>query len=134
MKLTIKNCINIRFFELKLELVCRSPVPPPPNTSASMTSLDSIDLLPPPPPEMCYGQTENHYHSSPVTSPLGPPKPFPVDQKSLPPAGPSSANRPKPPTLKKSNSVQKSSSRKISFDDNVQMIISLIASIFSDYF
>merc|ERR1719412_1133935 len=33
-----------------------------------------------------------------------------------------SANRPKPPTLKKSNSVQKSSSRKISFDDNVQMI------------
>merc|ERR1712088_25868 len=98
------------------------PLPPPPNTSASMTSLDSIDLLPPPPPEMCYGQTENHYHSSPVTSPLGPPKPFPVDQKSLPPAGPSSANRPKPPTLKKSNSVQKSSSRKISFDDNVQMI------------
>merc|ERR1712037_566994 len=44
------------------------------------------------------------------------------DQKSLPPVGPSSANRPKPPTLKKSNSVQKSSSRKISFDDNVQMI------------
>merc|ERR1719391_735428 len=71
---------------------------------------------------MCYGQTENHYHSSPVTSPLGPPKPFPGDQKSLPPVGPSSANRPKPPTLKKSNSVQKSSSRKISFDDNVQMI------------
>merc|ERR1712012_884247 len=33
-----------------------------------------------------------------------------------------SANRPKPPTLKYSNSVQKSSSRKISFDDNVQMI------------
>merc|ERR1719370_2641868 len=98
------------------------PLPPPPNTSASMTSLDSIDLLPPPPPEMCYGQTENHYHSSPVTSPLGPPKPFPGDQKSLPPAGPSSANRPKPPTLKKSNSVAKSSSRKISFDDNVQMI------------
>merc|ERR1719305_144224 len=98
------------------------PLPPPPNTSASMTSLDSIDLLPPPPPEMCYGQTENHYHSSPVTSPLGPPKPFPVDQKSLPPVGPSSVNRPKPPTLKKSNSVQKSSSRKISFDDNVQMI------------
>merc|ERR1711962_987901 len=105
------------------------PLPPPPNTSASMTSLDSIDLLPPPPPEMCYGQpTENHYHSSPVTSPLGPPKPLPGEQKSLPPVGPPpsssslSANRPKPPTLKKSNSVQKSSSRKISFDDNVQMI------------
>merc|ERR1711936_1051215 len=98
------------------------PLPPPPNTSVSMTSLDSIDLLPPPPPEMCYGQTENHYHSSPVTSPLGPPKPFPGDQKSLPPVGPSSVNKPKPPTLKKSNSVQKSSSRKISFDDNVQMI------------
>merc|ERR1712013_899668 len=101
------------------------PLPPPPNTSASMTSLDSIDLLPPPPPEMCYGQpTENHYHSSPVTSPLGPPKPLPGEQKSLPPVGPppSSSNRPKPPTLKKSNSVQKSSSRKISFDDNVQMI------------
>merc|ERR1711902_158909 len=77
----------------------------------------------------CYGQpTENHYHSSPVTSPLGPPKPLPGEQKSLPPVGPPpsssslSANRPKPPTLKKSNSVQKSSSRKISFDDNVQMI------------
>jgi len=98
------------------------PLPPPPNNSMSLTSLDSIDQLPPPPPEMCYGETENHYHVSPITTPLGPPKPFPPDMSSLPPIGQSPNHKPKPPTLKKSNSVQKGSSRRISFDDNVQMI------------
>jgi len=99
------------------------PLPPPPNTCMSMTSLDSIDILPPPPPEMCYGDTENHYHVSPITTPIGLPKPFPTDMSSLPPIGPSPVHKAKPPTLKKSNSVQKGpSSRRISFDDNVQMI------------
>jgi len=98
------------------------PLPPPPNNSMSMTSLDSIDLLPPPPPEMCYGEVENHYHVSPLTSPLTQSKPLPGAISSLPPMGPSPLSKPKPPSIKKSNSIQKPSSRRISFDDHVQMI------------
>merc|ERR1719474_2096523 len=111
----------------------------------SVSSLDDIDQLPLPPPDMCYSSTppiqgymhrtnlqsaptlfteSNHYHVSPVTSPNVQSKPFPPgDQQTgshpitrLPPPCPSTIS-----TLKKSGTLQKSS-RRISFDDNVQMI------------
>jgi len=132
------------------------PLPPPPRVD-SITSLDDIDQLPPPPPDMCYNdQTSqvytnranlqsntrfpesNHYHVSPVTSPNIQSKPFiPNDQplgshpvSRLPPPCPSnkstlSSNKGVQnsaiSTIKKSGTLQKSS-RRISFDDHVQMI------------
>ena len=72
-------------------------MPPPPISRLSLESLDSLDMLPPPPPEIC--------------------TPSPLNLATLPPSGST-----KPSTLKKSNSVHKAPSRKISFDDNVQMI------------
>ena len=90
------------------------PLPPPPRMD-SMSSLEDIDLLPPPPPEMV--GYENHYHVSPVTSPVN----------GLPPVTPQSkllAKQQQPgsgSTLKKSGAGQKPS-RRISFDDHVQMI------------
>merc|ERR1719264_185900 len=73
--------------------------PMPPISRLSLESLDSLDMLPPPPPEIC----------SPL--PLAS-----LNLATLPPSGST-----KPSTLKKSNSVHKAPSRKISFDDNVQM-------------
>jgi len=135
------------------------PLPPPPRVD-SVSSLDDIDQLPPPPPDMCYTSTppsqasymhrtnlqssapmfteSNHYHVSPVTSPNVQSKPFPPsDQQTgshpitrLPPPCPSNkstmsstkgAHNSTISTLKKSGTLQKSS-RRISFDDNVQMI------------
>lgn len=132
------------------------PLPPPPRVD-SVSSLDDIDQLPPPPPDMCYNAppnqgymhrtnlqsnamfTEsNHYHVSPVTSPNVQSKPFlPNDQQMgshtltrLPPPCPSSKSTMSSAkgvhnsaisTLKKSGTLQKSS-RRISFDDHVQMI------------
>lgn len=121
------------------------PLPPPPRVD-SVTSLDNIDLLPPPPPDMCYPPIEtvsymqdppsNHYHVSPVTSPVGHPKPFtPVDLPvTLPPPGPPSTKsalshgnkgfagqKTAPSTLKKPGGGTKPC-RRISFDDKVQMI------------
>merc|ERR1719481_1874555 len=129
------------------------PLPPPPRVD-SVSSLDDIDQLPPPPPDMCYGSSppsqgyvhktnfqspplfteSNHYHVSPVTSPNVQSKPFPPnDQQTvtrLPPPCPSNkstmssvkgAHNSAISTLKKSGTLQKSS-RRISFDDNVQMI------------
>lgn len=133
------------------------PLPPPPRVD-SVSSLDDIDQLPPPPPDMCYNATptnqgymhrtnlqsnamfteSNHYHVSPVTSPNVQSKPFlPNDQQSgshpvtrLPPPCPSNKSTMSSTkgvhnsaisTLKKSGTLQKSS-RRISFDDHVQMI------------
>jgi amyloid beta A4 precursor protein-binding family B protein 1-interacting protein len=133
------------------------PLPPPPRVD-SVSSLDDIDQLPPPPPDMCYNNTppaqgymhrtnlqpnamfteSNHYHVSPVTSPNVQSKPFPPsDQQTgchpitrLPPPCPSNkstlsstkgAQNSAMSTLKKSGTLQKSS-RRISFDDHVQMI------------
>jgi len=133
------------------------PLPPPPRVD-SVSSLDDIDQLPPPPPDMCYNATptsqgymnranlqpnpmfaeSNHYHVSPVTSPNVHSKPFPSnDQQAgnhtvtrLPPLCPSNksaipstkgAHNSTVSTLKKSGTLQKSS-RRISFDDHVQMI------------
>lgn len=112
------------------------PLPPPPRVD-SVTSLDDIDLLPPPPPDMCitannytaagHRLEQSHYHVSPVSSPGHVTnKPFPVDQHvspKLPPPSPA----PKPlqnvsvTALKKTGTLPKSS-RRISFDDHVQMI------------
>eukprot|EP00092_Neocalanus_flemingeri_P013113 GFUD01014130.1.p1 GENE.GFUD01014130.1~~GFUD01014130.1.p1 ORF type:complete len:1210 (-),score=255.87 GFUD01014130.1:166-3795(-) len=132
------------------------PLPPPPRVD-SVTSLDDIDQLPPPPPDMCYTDEtnqgfahranlqsinrfpeSNHYHVSPVTSPNIQSKPFiPNDQPSgshpvsgLPPPCPAYKSTLSPhkgvqntaiSTLKKAGTLQKSS-RRISFDDHVQMI------------
>jgi amyloid beta A4 precursor protein-binding family B protein 1-interacting protein len=105
------------------------PLPPPPRMD-SISSLDQIDQLPPPPADMVYntaavGDASSHYHVSPVSSPLHAPK---VSLTGLPPAGPGAYAKfpgsPKlalPPAVKKPVLVQKSS-RRISFDDNVQMI------------
>ena len=116
------------------------PLPPPPRMDSISSLVDDIDMLPPPPPDMCYSPTHttlvnntnssnnNHYHVSPVTSPS-------VHSRSivngLPPPAPSiklppiSGHKPSPPPAinsKKSSSVPHKSSRRISFDDNVQMI------------
>ena len=98
------------------------PLPPPPRMD-SISSLEDIDLLPPPPPDMVGydGQYDSHYHVSPVTSPVSVLSPL----TALPPTTPQrqqSARLPAAPasTLKKSG--QKPSSRRISFDDHVQMI------------
>jgi len=107
------------------------PLPPPPRVD-SVTSLESIDLLPPPPPEILYPlhhDTEsNHYHVSPVTSPIAnEPKGLPPTKPSSTKSSMSSGQRPgqlqksSQSTLKKSGAIQKPS-RRISFDDNVQMI------------
>jgi len=107
------------------------PLPPPPRFD-SVTSLESIDLLPPPPPDIFYpsehDSRSNHYHVSPVTSPIA------NEPKGLPPIMPSSSKsailhgqksslslKTTQSTLKKKGSISKPS-RRISFDDNVQMI------------
>jgi len=108
------------------------PLPPPPRVD-SVTSLDSIDMLPPPPPDISssivntkynlHDPPSSHYHVSPVTSPvsstnhqfhtqsktIGLPPPVPGSGKSL------------TSTLKKSGTIQKGN-RRISFDDNVKTI------------
>ena len=127
------------------------PLPPPPHLmEASVTSLDDLDQLPPPPPpDMCYEpavassghqQGLQHYHVSPLTSPshklrpltalpsprppvhgLPPLSPPPVGGRSGPgvsiagKGSGGSGKKPVAPPLHKS-------SRRISFDDNVQMI------------
>ena len=114
------------------------PLPPPPRVD-SVTSLDDIDMLPPPPPDMCINNSHvsSHYHVSPVTSPAHGTcsKPFPAlpPTNGLPPTAPKPVNMTpvnnssKPiqnsavSTLKKTGTMQKSS-RRISFDDHVQMI------------
>merc|ERR1712012_1300912 len=95
-------------------------------------------MLPPPPPDMCISNSNvsSHYHVSPVTSPAGMcSKPFPVlpPTNVLPPTAPKPVNMTpvnnssKPiqnsavSTLKKTGTLPKSS-RRISFDDHVQMI------------
>ena len=94
------------------------PLPPPPRMD-SISSLDDIDLLPPPPPDMVGYDT--HYHVSPVTSPVsGLPPPTPQRQQTARLQAASAS------TLKKSG--QKPSSRRISFDDHVQMIDAPISS------
>jgi len=90
------------------------PLPPPPRMD-SISSLDDIDLLPPPPPDMM--GYENHYHVSQVTSPV----------VGLPPVTPQSKMSAKQQlssgsTLKKSGGASQKPSRRISFDDHVQMI------------
>merc|ERR1719431_2331691 len=86
---------------------------PPPPKSQSVTSLDSVDLLPPPPPEMCGRGLEALHQISTLSQ----------NTSLLDEPGVALTHRPpRHPTLKKTNSVQKSSCRKISFDDNVQMI------------
>ena len=109
------------------------PLPPPPRMD-SIQSLDQIDQLPPPPADIynttneilgnSSHQESNHYHVSPVSSPMHAPKLI-----SLPPSGLSGTMgkfpvSPKPATAvgrKPTAPIQKSS-RRISFDDNVQMI------------
>ena len=113
------------------------PLPPPPRMD-SMTSLNDIDQLPPPPPDMCYEPNKsfssNHYHVSPVTSPTVHSRslvtqlsfsPNPVN--GLPPSGTGNKlpTSPKPAGSSlagKKPVVPHKSSRRISFDDNVQMI------------
>lgn len=100
-------------FENNLNL----PLPPPPRDE-SLERLNSVDDLPPPPPEI--------YAESPRLPPLPPPvntKPVvpPMSTKPIltPPA-------PLPPSLKRNTSSPvcspKRNGRRISFDDNVQMI------------
>merc|ERR1719341_3130135 len=111
------------------------PLPPPPRVD-SVSSLDDIDQLPPPPPDMCYNATptnQGYMHRTNLQS-----NPFlPNDQQSgshpvtrLPPPCPSNKSTMSSTkgvhnsaisTLKKSGTLQKSS-RRISFDDHVQMI------------
>ncbi len=125
------------------------PLPPPPHLmAASLTSLDDVDQLPPPPsPDMCYDSTTpngvlHHHHVSPLTSPshkLRPTPSLPLQQQppqglpplSPPPLGgrPVNNNTPSGPKGGVGSSGKKpivppphKSSRRISFDDNVQMI------------
>jgi len=107
------------------------PLPPPPRVDSISSLIDDIDQLPPPPPDMCYEQLGNHYHASPVSSPTGQ-RSFVQESlystAGLPPMCPVNKlpTSPKPAmgssTPKKSSSVPHKSSRRISFDDNVQMI------------
>merc|ERR1719232_2407111 len=97
------------------------PLPPPPRVD-SVTSLDDIDMLPPPPPAMCISQ---HYHvSPPVTSDQSAlsklPPPSPAAKPSL---TPNNGKHMQNSTLKKSGPApMQKPSRRISFDDHVQMI------------
>ena len=102
------------------------PLPPPPRVDSvtSLNTAEDIDLLPPPPPDMCLPEVTpapGHYHVSPVSSlPPPAPAPKPVTQQNKPSIVQNSVS-----TLKKTNNgggqMQKPS-RRISFDDHVQMI------------
>ena len=81
------------------------PLPPPPRVD-SVTSLNTdpdIDLLPPPPPDICLPEVT----PAPALARLPPPAPAP---------------RPPVSTLKKAPGPVQKPSRRISFDDHVQMI------------
>ena len=93
------------------------PLPPPPRVD-SVTSLDDIDMLPPPPPDMCIN-TSHYQVSAPVSPPMVRTPPCPAPKPVTPNKQIQNSTV---STLKKTGGTMQKPSRRISFDDHVQMI------------